>query len=103
MLQVLMTNEYGPNYSEHLLAAFRTLDPQNLGYIPIDVMENLMTTKGIPLREREIDSFISHAGDKTGKVIYYEDYVNRTTEDLERHRETLTKDYDAFKVPGINI
>ena len=100
MLNVLMTNEYEPNYSEHLLAAFRVLDPQNLGHIRIDVMKELITTKGIPLREREIQSFISFAGDKAGVVIYYEDYVTRLMEELERHRETLTKDYETFKIPG---
>ena len=66
-----MTNEYEPNPAEHLLAAFRVLDhflvdPENKGYIRKDVMTKLITTKGIPLREREILSFIAFAEDKSG-------------------------------------
>ena len=58
MLNVLMTNEYEPNPAEHLLAAFRVLDPEGKGYIRKDVMRELITTKGIPLRSREIESFL---------------------------------------------
>ena len=43
MMNVLMTNEVEPNPSEHLLAAFRVLDPEGKGYIRKDVMKNLMT------------------------------------------------------------
>ena len=66
MLNVLMTNEYEPNPAEHLLAAFRVLDPEGKGFIRKDVMQELLTTKGIPLRPREYESFISFAQDKSG-------------------------------------
>ena len=61
MLKVLTTNEFEPNPAEHLLAAFRVLDPEGKGCIRKDVMHELLTTKGIPLRPREYDSFISFA------------------------------------------
>ena len=61
MLDVLMVNEYEPNPAEHLLAAFRVLDPEGKGYIKKDVMKELLTTKGIHLRPREYELFITFA------------------------------------------
>ena len=58
MIQVLMNNEFEPAPAEHLLAAFRILDPQNTGRIKKDVIEELLTTKGIPLRPTEYQQFI---------------------------------------------
>ena len=66
MLQVLINNEFEPAPSEHLLAAFRILDPEGKGYIKKDVMQQLLTTKGIPLRTKEYESFKQFALDKTG-------------------------------------
>ena len=100
MLDVLMTNEYEPNPAEHLLAAFRVLDPEGKGFIRKDVMKTLLTTKGIPLRKREYDAFELFAIDKSGMYIYYEDYVTKLIEENERHREYLTKDYENFKPAG---
>ena len=97
MLQVLLTNEYEPNPAEHLLAAFRVLDPKGEGFIRKDVMKELLTTKGIHLRPREYFNFINFAQDKSGTKIYYEDYVTKLIEENERHREYLTKDYETFK------
>ena len=97
MLNVLVTNEYEPNPSEHLLAAFRVLDPEGKGYIRKDVMKTLLTTQGIPLRPREYDSFIQAAQDKSGQYIYYEDYVAKLVDENDRHKEYLTKDFDTFK------
>ena len=97
MLQVLLTNEYEPNPAEHLLAAFRVLDPKGEGFIRKDVMKELLTTKGIHLRPREYFNFINFAQDKSGTKIYYEDYVTKLIEENERHREHLTKDYETFK------
>ena len=97
MLKVLTTNEFEPNPAEHLLAAFRVLDPEGKGCIRKDVMHELLTTKGIPLRPREYDSFISFAQDKSGQYIYYEDYVARLVDENDRHKEYLCKDFDQFK------
>ena len=38
MLQVMLNNEFEPAPAEHLLAAFRILDPEGKGYIRKDVM-----------------------------------------------------------------
>ena len=76
------------------------LDPESKGYIRIDVMKELLTTKGIQLREREIENFLKFAEDKSGQFIFYEDYVTKLVEETERHREFLIKDFDTFKIPG---
>ena len=65
MVNVLMQNEFEPAPAEHLLAAFRILDPQNTGRIRKDVIQELLTTKGIALRDSEFKEFISFAVDKT--------------------------------------
>ena len=52
-----MNNEYEPSPSEHLLTAFKIMDPEGKGYIRKDVMKNLITTLGIPLRPREYSNF----------------------------------------------
>jgi len=61
MLNVLMTNEFEPNPAEHLLAAFKVLDPEGKGRVRVDVMKELLTTKGIHLRSREWESFLAFA------------------------------------------
>ena len=96
MLTVLMNNEFEPSPAEHLLAAFRCLDPTNSGRIKKDVIEELLTTKGIPLRSKEYDPFITFAIDKTGKCVEYEDYVAKLIDENERHLEMLIKDFDDF-------
>ena len=97
MLTVLQTNEFAPAPAEHLLAAFRILDPENTGRIPKDVIEELLAGKGmgIPLRGQEIDSFLKFAVDKSGKYIEYEDYVAKLVDENERHLEMLLQDFDG--------
>ena len=96
MLDVLMKNEFEPSPAEHLLAAFRCLDPSNTGQIKIDVIKELLTTKGIQLREKEYEPFINFAQDKSGKFVEYEDYVAKLIDENERHLEMLIKDYDEY-------
>ena len=96
----MLTNEFEPNPAEHLLAAFRVLDPEGKGYIYKDIMKTLITTQGIPLHKNEIERFLNYAEDKSGEFIFYEDYVNRMIEDMDRHKQNLIKDFENFKVPG---
>merc|ERR1711935_223712 len=96
MVKCLKDNGFEIAQAEHLLAAFRVLDPENKGYIQKEVMHELLTTKGIPFREREIESFLTFAVDKSGQLVYYEDYVTRLMEVTERHREYLVKDFETF-------
>ena len=45
MVNVLMTNEFEPAPAEHLLAAFRIMDPDGTGKIRYDVLKELLTTR----------------------------------------------------------
>ena len=96
MLEIMQTDEYEPASAEDLLAAFRVLDPRGEGYIDKDVMKNLLTTKGIPLRKREYEQFENFALDTSQTKVYYEDYVARLVEENDRHKEYLLKDYENY-------
>ena len=97
MLDCMMKNDFEPSPAEHLLISFKVLDPEGKGYIRTDVLHQLLTTQGIPLRPREYENFIAFAQDKTGTKVYYEDYVNKLIQENERHKEYLLKDYENFK------
>ncbi|KAE9071070.1 hypothetical protein PF010_g26021 [Phytophthora fragariae] len=68
MLEVLYTNEYEPDADETLLAAFRVIDTEKKGYIEAEVMRELLTTRGTPFREKEMED------PPTGRI-YYEGYI----------------------------
>lgn len=93
MTQSLLKNDFEPAPAERLLAAFRILDPQGTGRIQLDVMEELLMTRGIPFVEREWTTFKDYAQDKTGQYIEYEDYVAKLVEENERHKEYLLRDW----------
>ena len=45
------------------LTRFRTLDPDNKGYIEADKLRNLLTTHGERFSQEEIDDFLTFASD----------------------------------------
>lgn len=75
MLQILASKEWEPDSGDLILQAFRTLDPENLGYIPGETMEEYMSTKGTPFRAKELESFMAVVKDADTGKIFYEDYV----------------------------
>lgn len=75
MLQLMATQECEPDAGDVLLQAFRTIDSKNLGYIPGDTLEELLTTKGTPFRQKEIETFMIAAKDPETGNVYYEDYI----------------------------
>ena len=99
MLEVLAKNEFEPSPAEHLLAAFRVLDTEKKGRIPIDVLKNMLTTEGIPFREKEMNEFEKYSLDKSQKYVYYEDYVAKLMDENEKHIEEFLKEYPTFKPP----
>ena len=58
MIQVLVNNEFEPAPPEHLIAAFKTLDPMKTGRVRKDIIEGLLPTKGIALRPSEYEQFV---------------------------------------------
>jgi Ca2+-binding EF-hand superfamily protein len=105
MLRNMSEHVYDPDDGETLLAAFRVLDPEGRGYIDSSFMhENLSTRGGKAVdgfREREMSDFLECAKDKESadpNRIYYEDYVAKLTEDIERHLEHLYMDARGNKM-----
>ncbi|KAE8913247.1 hypothetical protein PF005_g30416 [Phytophthora fragariae] len=86
MLEVLYTNEYEPDADETLLAAFRVIDTEKKGYIEAEVMRELLTTKGTPFREKEMEAFLAGAKDPPTGRIYYEDYIALLTQALDPNK-----------------
>ncbi|CAJ1387891.1 unnamed protein product [Effrenium voratum] len=96
MLRCLSEHTYDPDDSETLLAAFRVLDPQGLGYIDSNLMHEWLSTKGGKamdfFKERETSDFLEYAKDKDSSDssrIYYEDCVAKLNDDIEKHLESL--------------
>ena len=98
MLEALKSKEFEPAPAEHLLAAFKLLDPDGKGYIQEDVLRNLLTTKGIKFEAEQYKDFKTYAIDKTGQYFYYEDYVAKLMDENEEQMQLLLKDYPNFKV-----
>ena len=75
-IELLQSRKYESDSSETLLQAFRVLDTENLGFLPLDIMIQLMETEGKnPLQGKEVESFIAAAKDSETGDVYYEDYV----------------------------
>ena len=90
MLQVLTTHDYDfllPDTEHVLLAAFKTLDADNKGYLEADRMRELLTTRGTYFRGKEIEGFMSVAKDIDTGHIFYEDYIAMLTQEAEQAQE----------------
>jgi calmodulin len=96
MLNVIINNEYEPDDTERLLAAFRLLDENKRGFIDTETMKVIMTEKGIKFYEPEWESFKKYAEDPETNTINYEDYVANLVQENEEHMEKLMKSYEKF-------
>ena len=79
MSRILLENQYPRDSEDKLLRAFRTLDPDNKGYIEADKLRNLLTTHGERFSQEEIDDFLTFASDSESGLMHYEDYVMQVT------------------------
>jgi len=75
MMRVLIENQYPRDSEEKLLRAFRTLDPDNKGYVEAEKVRTLLTTHGERFSQEEIDDFLHFAVDAETGFLHYEDYV----------------------------
>ncbi|KAL1530828.1 hypothetical protein AB1Y20_001724 [Prymnesium parvum] len=75
MARVLIETQYPRDSEDKLLRAFRTLDPDNKGYVEGDKIRTLLTTHGERFTQEEIDDFLSFAVDAESGLLHYEDYV----------------------------
>ena len=79
MSRILLENQYPRDPEDKLLRAFRTLDPDNKGYIEADKLRNLLTTHGERFSQEEIYDFLTFAADAESGLMHYEDYVMQVT------------------------
>merc|ERR1711988_2048959 len=84
MSRVLLENQYPRDSEEKLLRAFRTLDPNGLGYVEADKIKTLLTTHGERFSQEEIDDFLHFAVDSETGNLHYEDYVMQGMRALAR-------------------
>ena len=96
LVNVLMINEFPPTPAEHLIAAFKMLDPHGTGKIKREIIDNLLKTKGIAFRDTEMAAFTEYALDKTGLWVEYEEYVAKLVDENERHYEFFRQQYEEF-------
>jgi len=75
MSRILLENQYPRDSEEKLLRAFRTLDPENKGYVEAEKIRTLLTTHGERFSQEEIDDFLHFAVDAESGLLHYEDYV----------------------------
>ncbi|CAM9859524.1 unnamed protein product [Phaeothamnion confervicola] len=75
-LELLASRHWEPDPEDVVLQALRTLDEEGEGYIEVVRLRELLTTKGTPFREKEMDAFLGVARDpdNMGRV-YCEDYI----------------------------
>uniref|UniRef100_A0A7S4C1G6 EF-hand domain-containing protein n=1 Tax=Chrysotila carterae TaxID=13221 RepID=A0A7S4C1G6_CHRCT len=77
MCRIILENQYPRDSEEKLLRAFRTLDPDNKGYVEAEKLRTLLTTHGERFSQEEIDEFLSFAVDPETGTVNYEDYVSQ--------------------------
>ena len=99
MLNAIINNEFEPDDSETLLAAFKILDPEGKGYIEVDTMKKFLMNEGIPLYDQEWENFEKYAVDSETNVINYEDYISKIVLENEKHINNLMKGLEKFKYP----
>ena len=76
MLTLLVSDDkYEPDDDDALRQAFLALDKERNGYINAETMNHLLTTKGTPFRQKEIEAFMQGAKDPDTGRIYYDDYI----------------------------
>ncbi|GIL86092.1 hypothetical protein Vretimale_13887 [Volvox reticuliferus] len=63
-----------------LLRAFRAFDPEGRGFIEAETLRTLLSGRGEPMTEEELNRMMVVAGDEQGRV-WYEDYAQRLAND----------------------
>ena len=83
MLEVMSNGEYQPDNDDMLTRAFKAIDKEGKGWIDADELSTLLTTHGTPFRPKELEGFLSKAKDMETGRIFYEDYVQLFTTEVE--------------------
>ena len=75
-VRIILQQKFLPAAHEDLLAAFRTLDPENSGHIEKDVVTQLFTEEGEAFSQEEMTEFCNAALDPITKSIHYREFVH---------------------------
>nr|XP_022908550.1 EF-hand calcium-binding domain-containing protein 2-like isoform X2 [Onthophagus taurus] len=73
----ITAHKYEPPSPDALLEAFHVLDPLGKGYITREYITQLMTEKGEPFSQDEIDEMLEVAIDPSTQTVPYEFYINK--------------------------
>ena len=71
MSRILLENQYPRDPEDKLLRAFRTLDPDNKGYIEAEKIRTLLTTHGERFSQEEMDDMLSFGSDAESGHFHY--------------------------------
>jgi Ca2+-binding EF-hand superfamily protein len=83
MLDILLpSNDYLPDDDDALRQCFLALDKERVGYVTAETMSMLLTTKGTPMRPKELEAFLKAAKCPDTGRIYYDDYIALMTKDI---------------------
>ncbi|VDK83134.1 unnamed protein product [Dibothriocephalus latus] len=63
MTQILLENSFAPATEEEIVNAFKALDTEKTGFIPVDVLEQHMTKEGEPFTKEEMEEMLAAAVD----------------------------------------
>lgn len=83
MLRLLMDHQYDPDDAEHLICAFKALDPENRGWIDMEVLRGHLNTN-----EKEFTEMVDFCPPENGRF-YYEDYVAKLVGVVDNHLEKM--------------
>ena len=75
-VRIILQQKFLPAAHEDLLAAFRTLDPENSGHIERDLVTQLFTEEGEAFSQEEMTEFCNAALDPITKSIHYREFVH---------------------------
>lgn len=68
---------FHPASAEELLKAFQVLDKDHSGYLTRDYISKILTEKGEPFSQEELNEMLAVASDTQTGLIMYELYINQ--------------------------
>ncbi|BHF60380.1 Dynein regulatory complex protein 8 [Sparganum proliferum] len=74
MTQILLENSFAAATEEEIVNAFKALDTEKTGFIPVDVLEEHMTKEGEPLSKDEMEEMLAAAVDAQKRAVNYREY-----------------------------
>jgi len=86
-----MTDDFAPDDTEILMAAFKKLDEEGTGLLELELMESYITQMGIDFNDDEVKEFKSFIqGSEKGKEsFHYEDYVQDWKSFVDKHKHNF--------------